>query len=385
MPCFYEKRPARYGLQFVSRQSATLIGQKMMYMDADHSGLNMFRGADDKNFMLLLRELQRIVEGSKSVVADRHRSKDVLPAGNVHWMVPRAVNSLFTGRDKVVKGLQTALSKDSGPDETQQTRVVVTGIGGMGKSEVCLKVAELVREDFWGVFWVDVGSESTAKNDFLAVAKALGSAAESVAEALWALANCKKRWLLVLDNADDVEFDYARYIPPGTHGTVIVTSRNPQCSRYSTLPAEALEGLDAEHSTQLLLKAARVPEEASQEREMQAQAQEVVSLLGSHTLALIQAGAYVAEGFCQLAEYPRKYRQHRKRLLEHHPKQEQSRYRDVFATFEASAEALEGSDRQEGRDALDLLAVLCVLHSGVLPLEVFDDAWRGAEKLACRG
>ncbi|KAF1951354.1 hypothetical protein CC80DRAFT_210229 [Byssothecium circinans] len=383
MTCFYENREAEYGpinRQFVSRQSATLVGQKMMYMDTDHSGLNKFSGADDRNFMLLLPELRSMVENSRSVVEERYRSKDASPAGNVHWMVPRTVNSLFTGRSEVVERMQSAL-RNNGLDATKQTRIAITGIGGMGKSEVCLKVADLVRADFWGVFWVDVGRESTAKNDFITIAKALGSPAESVDEARQSLANTKKRWLLVLDNADDVDVDYARYLPSGAQGAIILTSRNPQCSQYSTAPAEALVGLDPEHSTQLLLKAARMPEEAWQSRETQVQAQEIVSLLGSHTLALIQAGAYVAEGFCQLAEYPKKYQQHRKRLLEHHPEQEQSRYRDVFATFEASADALERSGSQEGRDALDLLAVLCMLHSGALPLMVFEDAWRAARRV----
>ncbi|KAF2624911.1 hypothetical protein BU25DRAFT_128558 [Macroventuria anomochaeta] len=295
-------------------------------------------------------------------------------------MVPRTVNSLFTGRSEVIERMQSAL-RDDDSSKAKQKRVVITGIGGMGKSEVCLKVADLMREDFWGVFWVDVGSQSTAKNDFLAIAKALGSAAESVDETLRVLANTKKRWLLTLDNADEVDVDYARYMPSGVQGVVIVTSRNPQCSRYSTGPAEALEGLDAEHSTQLLLKAARVPEEAWRSCETQAQAQNVVRLLGSHTLALIQAGAYVAEGFCQLAEYPKKYQQQRKRLLKYNLTQEQSRYRDVFATFEASTDALERSGSQEGQDALDLLAVLCMLHSSVLPLEVCEDAWRGARRV----
>lgn len=59
----------------MSRQSATLVGQKLMYMDADHSGLNKFSGVHDANFKVLLPELQRMVEGSALVVADRHRSK----------------------------------------------------------------------------------------------------------------------------------------------------------------------------------------------------------------------------------------------------------------------------------------------------------------------
>jgi tetratricopeptide (TPR) repeat protein len=312
-------------------------------------------------------------------------------------MVPRPVNSLFTGRSKLVDRMQTALRNGDGDaGTTKQKRLVITGIGGMGKSEVCLKVADLMRDEcvaaslcyvsacslttnsLWGVFWVDVGSQATTKNGFLAIAKALGSSAESVEESLQALATTKERWLLILDNADDPSFDYTRCIPSGVVGIVMITSRIPQCSKYSTLPAEALEGLDIEHSTQLLLKAACVLDEAWPSCEEQAQA--IVALLGSHTLALIQAGAYIAEGYCRLEQYPERYRRQRKRLLKHYPEQEQSRYRDVYATFEASADVLRSSDSEAGQDALDVLGILSMLHSGMLPLAVFVDAWTGAKQ-----
>ncbi|KAJ5022565.1 acyl transferase/acyl hydrolase/lysophospholipase [Bipolaris maydis] len=294
---------------------------------------------------------------------------------NVHWIVPRLVNSLFTGRLELVDRIQSAL-RNNKLGIPKQKRLVITGIGGIGKSEVCLRVADLLREDFWGVFWVDVGSLSTAKNGFLAVAKALGLSAESVDESLQALANTPDRWLLILDNADDPAFDYAAYIPSGAQGAVIMTSRVPECNEYSTLPAEALEGLEEEHSTLLLLKAARVPEASWQAYREQAQA--VVQLLGSHTLALIQAGAYIAEGYCRLDQYAEKYKQLRKRLLKHYPKQQQSRYQHVYATFEASVRVLNDSEDEVGRDALDLLGVLSMLHSSVLPLDVFLGAWKGA-------
>jgi signal recognition particle GTPase len=66
----------------------------------------------------------------------------------VHWLVPRMVNSLFTGRSEVVERMQSAL-RNRRSDTTKQQRVVIviTGIGGMGKSEVCLKVADLMREE----------------------------------------------------------------------------------------------------------------------------------------------------------------------------------------------------------------------------------------------
>jgi hypothetical protein len=226
------------------------------------------------------------------------------------------------------------------------------------------------------VFWVDVGSPSTAKSSFLAIAKAFGSVAESVEELLQALANTKDRWLLILDNADDPKFDYAAYIPSGNQGAVLITSRVPECSQYSTLPAEALEGLEDEHSTQLLLKAARMPEASWESCKEQAQA--IVALLGSHTLALIQAGAYIAEGYCRLDQYAEKYQRLRKRLLKHYPKQQQSRYQHVYATFEASVAVLNDAEDEVGTDALDLLGVISMLHSSVLPLRLFRDAWGGA-------
>jgi tetratricopeptide (TPR) repeat protein len=317
-------------------------------------------------------------------------------------MVPRPVNSLFTGRTELVDRIQSAL-RDDDQGTTKVKRLVITGIGGMGKSEVCLQVAHVMRKEcvaescycnmsarllivnsFWGVFWVDVGSESNAKNDFLAVAKTLGSSAESVEESLRVLANTKEHWLLILDNADDPRYDYARYLPSGTHGAVLMTSRIPQCARYSMSPVETLEGLDEELSTQLFLKAAQVPEESWQS--WNTQAREIVDLLGAHTLALIQAGAYIAEGYCRLDQYVERYQRQRKRLLEHYPEQEHSRYGHVYATFEASIDVLGSSGNEAGRDALDLLAILSMLQSSVLPLHVFAEAWaRAKERLKAEG
>ncbi|TVY51960.1 hypothetical protein LSUE1_G010381, partial [Lachnellula suecica] len=102
-----------------------------------------------------------------------------------------------------------------------------------------------------------------------------------------------------------------------------------------------------------------------------------VRLLGSHTLALIQAGAYIARGHCHLHEYPEVYQQQRKRLLKFQPRQAKSRYCDVYATFEASAEVLQQSGSEATKDALYLLTILSMLDSAVLPLQIFPGAWKG--------
>jgi len=106
---------------------------------------------------------------------------------------------------------------------------------------------------------VGVDKPSTAERDFIAVAKLMEYSAETVLEVLQALATTQRSWLLILDNADDPEFDYHNYFPPGNHGTVLMTSRVAECMEHRPDAFEALEGMEVEDSTNLLLKAAEVP------------------------------------------------------------------------------------------------------------------------------
>ncbi|TVY88425.1 Protein SERAC1, partial [Lachnellula willkommii] len=355
--CFYENIEDEYGpikKKVVSPKSATLLGKRMMFLDTDHSGLNKFSGADDENFALVLPELRRMAQGGASIVAKRHRARgeyiklcfgnNGATHGNIHWMVPRAINNLFTGRTDILRRVQGALRNNEAIYPNNQRRFVITGLGGQGKSELCLKVASLMREEFWGVFWVNVDNPSTAKNDFIAVAKVLGRSAESLQEALQALATTKQNWLLILDNADDQDFDYQVYLPSSIHGALLMTSRVAECSQYSPDAFEALMGLGDQDCKDLLLKASKLPPDSWLSYE--SQAKEVIQLLGSHTLALIQAGAYVARGHCHLHEYSEVFKRQRKRLLEYRPKQAQSRYRDIYTTFEASADVLKQSQSE---------------------------------------
>jgi hypothetical protein len=231
---------------------------------------------------------------------------------------------------------------------------------------------------FLGRVWVNVNTPLTAKSDFAAIAKALGHVVQELRGSLQVLANLKESWLLILDNADHVEFDYQDYIPSGNHGTILMTSRLAEFKLYSPDSSEALEGLEDKNAKVLLLQASGIPHELWQSNDNAAQ--EIVNLLGSHTLALIQAGAYVSNGCCSLIEYPTVYQGQRKRLLSYPPSQARSRYQNVYATSEASAEMLEQSAGDAGNDALALITILSMLNSAVLSLHLFESAWRGARQ-----
>jgi tetratricopeptide (TPR) repeat protein len=159
-----------------------------------------------------------------------------------------------------------------------------------------------------------------------------------------------------------------------------MTSRVAECRRYSPDAFHALEGLEEQDSKELLLKAAELAPGSWPAHNTQAK--EVVNLLGSHTLALIQAGAYISQGHCQLHQYSKVYQRQRQRLLKYRPKQAQSRYRDVYTTFEASAYVLEQSPSESAGDALRLLEILSMLGSSVLPLQIFEEGWKGCKEIS---
>ncbi|CAO1606513.1 hypothetical protein XANCAGTX0491_010013 [Xanthoria calcicola] len=150
------------------------------------------------------------------------------------------------------------------------------------------------------------------------------------------------------------------------------------CHQYATEKAFTLDGLSDDEAGELLLRAARVPD--AQRSTVEGDAQVVVSLLSSHPLVLIQAGSYISQGHCKLAEYPRVLVQQRKRLLAFRPAQAYSRYRDVYATFEASAGILRASAEiippssttESAKDALELLSVLATCGPSRLPLPMFE-------------
>lgn len=186
--------------------------------------------------------------------------------------------------------------------------------------------------------------------------------------------------MLVLDNADDPEFDYSRYFPSGHRGVIIVTSRNPKCgSAHQTVGWEKLENLDEDDSVSLLLKAVGVPEASWDEQRADALA--AVRAVDHHTLAILQAGTYIGDQRCTMAEYPVVLERNRKTLMEFHHTQGKSRYGNVFATLEISMQALgQSSNSRASHDALQLLQFLSTLHNEGMPLDVLHSAWEGAQK-----
>lgn len=115
----------------------------MIYLDSDHSGLNKFSGEDDPNFKVVGSVIERMVHevprpGLRGILED--------VSGNFIWVVPRIVNNLFTGRTETITKITDAIKKSNGAQ--QQHRFIIMGMGGQGKSEICLHIANKVRQEY---------------------------------------------------------------------------------------------------------------------------------------------------------------------------------------------------------------------------------------------
>jgi len=108
---------------------------------------------------------------------------------------------------------------------------------------------------FSEIFYIDATNEQTLQADLKAITP--GSAEWSMdATWCWLASQGGKTWLLFFDNADDVQLNLGRFIPP--FGNILVTTRNPQLCRHAGVGADSkVEGMDCKDSRALLLYLSR--------------------------------------------------------------------------------------------------------------------------------
>lgn len=63
------------------------------------------------------------------------------------WMVTRKANTLFTGRDEILDDLESLIRESVKKDsEREPCHIVISGIGGQGKSEICIQVTHRLHK-----------------------------------------------------------------------------------------------------------------------------------------------------------------------------------------------------------------------------------------------
>ena len=162
---------------------------------------------------------------------------------------------------------------------------------------------------------------------------------------------------------------------------MLFTTRDPDLAdQYETVGHEVFMLLESGEARELLLQTSGILR--SQWQSQSVAADTVVSLLGRHTLAIIQAGAYVrSTKTAELSAYPVVFERRKQEVLKSYSKQRTSTYASVHATFEVSAELLRQSQELEDRDALHLLSLLAFINYNGHSEEIFEDAVAYAQSI----
>ncbi|MER5795281.1 FxSxx-COOH system tetratricopeptide repeat protein [Streptomyces sp. NPDC001980] len=262
-------------------------------------------------------------------------------------------NTTFVGRQSLLGAVEDQLG-------AQDTAAVLPhalhGMGGVGKSQLALEYVYTHQHDYKVICWIPAERESLVLAGLATLAVHLGvasterdsvgvpAAGTAVPAALEALRSGVPydNWLLVFDNAEDVEM-VRGYFPPNGPGKIIVTSRNRAWERVATpLPVNVFERRE---SVELLQK--RSPDLSAEEADRLAEA------LGDLPLAVEQAGTWHAVTGMPVHEYLELLAQRSPEVLELDPAPDYPV--SVAAAWDVSLERLRESN-PGARQLLDICA-----------------------------
>jgi tetratricopeptide (TPR) repeat protein len=286
--------------------------------------------------------------------------------------VPLEGNRFFTGRDALLTQVYDALENGG--------RVALSGIGGVGKTQIALEYTYRYEKEYDAILWVRAESTEALISSFVAIAGLLNLPEKDAPKQELAVQAVRHwfvksgRWLLILDNADDLAL-VREFIPVGIQGHLLLTTRAQAVGgvahRISVEPMTAQEG-----SLFLLRRASMLTAEACLEAAPDVQRRQTEALfseLGGLPLALDQAGAFIEEKFSTLEEYLSVYQQEGKRLRELRGEDGTGR-RDhpesVTVTFSLAFQKLADASPA----AANLLRLCTFLDPEQIPEELFADA-----------
>ncbi len=210
------------------------------------------------------------------------------------WNVSHHRNPNFTGREELLADIGKALTSGHAAALTQ----VITGLGGVGKTQAAIEYAYRHRADYGVVWWIKSEEPITLASDFAALAGELNLPEKDeqdqriVIDAVRRWLEREGGWLLIFDNINHPG-DLRGYLPANRNGHVLVTSRDPNWRGVAG--TVQVKPLPRDESVEFLVK-------RTGQNDRQA-ASDLADALGDLPLAMEQAGAYIEQSQKPLGDY----------------------------------------------------------------------------------
>jgi tetratricopeptide (TPR) repeat protein len=269
------------------------------------------------------------------------------------WNVPHLRNPNFTGRDKLLSDLHSALASGRSAAVTQ----AIGGLGGVGKTQLAIEYAYRFASDYSLMWWVRAETVATADADYAKLAQKLDLPEKDLAdqpkivEAVREWLEHNPDWLLILDNVVEPG-DCDHFRPRSNTGHILITSRNQNWADAEVLPIHALPRREA---IAFLQKRSG--------RQDAKTADELCEAVGDLPLALDKVGAYIRSNGITIAEYLSLFQKYSQDLLE-----------PVAVTWRVSFEKLQ----TENPSALDLLYLIAYLAPDNIPRDLLQSTTKTA-------
>jgi tetratricopeptide (TPR) repeat protein len=289
------------------------------------------------------------------------------------WTIPYARNLLFTGRENVLTKLDDALKTSKA--------AALSGLGGIGKTQTAVEYAYRYRDNYDPILWVKAESLESINSDFVTVAHQLNLPEKQEQEQRLIIEAVKRwlenhtEWLLIFDNADDLEM-VRGFIPSDGQGSILLTTR-AQATRRIARRIEIEEMEVDEGALFLLRRSTIIDSNANLEVASttdQAAAREISQAMGGLPLALDQAGAYIEETQWSLVEYLRLFQLRKEELLKRRGKLTTDHPETVATTWSLAFEKVQ----QANPASADLLRLCAFLDPDLIQEEIIT---KGASEL----
>ncbi|KAF7173406.1 hypothetical protein CNMCM6106_007488 [Aspergillus hiratsukae] len=301
-----------------------------------------------------------------------------------HWVVSLARNLKFVGRQDEITKLEELITMRDGP-----RRVAITGLGGVGKTQVALELAHRIRDQDkeCSVFWVPCTSHAMIEQTFSSIAQTLGLHDMKAAEAkeqikIYLSSKHAGKWLLIFDNADDTEMWLATshtvpaledFLPQSEQGRILFTTRNRKLA-MKLAPFNTVLIPDVDKETALKILQRTLPhEELLKDTITTASLLEQLAFL---PLAIAQASAYIIENGISLSTYLALLQEQEQGAVEllSEDFRDPGRYKDiqnpVITTWLISFKQVQRQD-QSAADYLSFMACIAPrnISQSLLPLQ----------------
>ncbi|KAJ9130190.1 Acyl transferase/acyl hydrolase/lysophospholipase [Pleurostoma richardsiae] len=294
------------------------------------------------------------------------------------YHLPFSRNKRFVGRGETLTTLKQKLFADGCPS------VALVGLGGMGKTQVALELTYWTKANRpdCSIFWVPALSEATFEQAYTDIARKLKiehGDEKDIKKSVRQYLSSEEvgRWLLIVDNADDIELicgnsdvprGLEKYLPQSENGRILFTTRSRDVAMRVAEEVVKLDEFSLLEATTLLKKSVARTDLIGDVASTTELLQELTYL----PLAITQAAAYLERNEVTTAEYLRLLHNTERDMVELLSQElpDRMRYREsknaVTATWLVSFKKI----REIDRNAADLLSFMSQIEPKAIPQSI---------------